>query len=611
MDRTIYQIFRASVDNNPGRTALLHKKDKQYQGITYAELKEAVDAVGAGLEKLGINKGDSVAIMSYNRPEWAIADLAVLKLGGIVVPIYHMPGHQLPPNYVKYILNDARVKLIFVENDDLFSVIKEIRKETANLEQVIIFEHSKLEPVDIIRFEDLRKTEFKLDKITTLSPDETATIVYTSGTTGEPKGVMLTHKNIVSNALSAVKKYHLMPEDVVISYLPLGHMFERTCGYYAVLFGGGSIGYAENLSTVARDAEEIRPTILLAVPRVIEKVYNEAVKKIEGSSPFKKGLVASAIKNLNEYANRKYKKLKIGLGLKLKCGIYNTLVASKFKKLGGGRIRLIVTGGAPLSKQIAKTVYVLGFNIMEGYGLTETSPVVTGNAVEDNRLGTVGKPFDGVEVRIGKNDEILVRGPNVMVGYFNKPEETAKVIDQDGWFHTGDQGKFDEHGNLVITGRIKELIVTSGGKKVAPAHIEAKITISPYIEQVVLYGDKRHYLVALVVPNREAIERYAQKNNILYDNYPELLTKNEIKEVIKREITGATLDLASYEKVKVFALLAEGFSVENGMMTATLKLKKTKVFEKYADLIELMYGEKTTGRDFLTITRIQSPGRGY
>lgn len=589
MDKTIYKTFRDSVEKNRDRIALMYRKEGKYQGMTYSSLLNSIDSVAASIQKLGVTKGDTVAILSYNRPEWAIADMAVLKLGGIVVPIYHMPGHRLPSANVKYILNDAYVKMIFVENSDLFSVIEQIKDETPSLKNVILFDYPKAGEKDFLKFNDLKKAEHRTtEEIATITGDDIATIVYTSGTTGEPKGVMLSHNNIICNAFSAIKKCHFTSDDVVISYLPLAHILERACGYYTVLFAGGTIGYAEDLTTVARDAEEIHPTVLLVVPRIVEKAFNMAVEKVEGSSPFKRGLVASAIKNLNELANLKYKKKKIPLWLKLKCSIYYKLVASKFRSLGGGRIRLIVSGAAPLNRQIAKILYVFGFNIVEGYGLTETV-VVSCNTIEDNRLGTVGKPFDDVEIKIGENDEILVRGPNVMKGYYNKPEETAKAIDKDGWFHTGDQGKFDEYNNLVITGRIKEIIVTSGGKKIAPAPIEAKISISRYIEQVMLYGDKRHYLVALVVPNPQSIEQFAAEKSIPYNTYSTLLTKEEIKELIRHEIENATFDLPSYERIKVFALLEEGFTVENGMLTLSQKLKRKNVVEKYSNLIESMY----------------------
>jgi long-chain acyl-CoA synthetase len=287
--------------------------------------------------------------------------------------------------------------------------------------------------------------------------------------------------------------------------------------------------------------------------------------------------------------------MRVPLGLKAKCSIFNTLIASKFRNIAGGRLRLIASGGAPLDQRIAKVLHVLGINIMEGYGLTETSPIVCCHTLEDRKLGTVGKPLDGVEVAIGEKDEILVKGPNVMKGYLNKPEETGGAMDKDGWFHTGDKGRFDADGNLLITGRIKELIVTSYGKKIAPAPIEARMTKSRYIAQAVLHGDKRKYLVALVVPCRESIQCYARDRAIFCDNYSILLEHNEIKKLIDREIEGATADLASYEKVRAFALLSEEFSVENDLLTPTLKLRKGKIMERYQDVINALYDQVERG----------------
>ncbi len=593
MYKTVYETFHDSVVRYPDRIALKYKDQGIYRSITYKELSTFVDAVAAEMHSMGIRPGDAVAIMSYNRPEWAMTDLAILKLGAIVVPIYHMPGHILPPASVKYILNDSEAKLIFVENRELLSIVEQILPETPSIQRIVIFDHEGKTDKKTISFADMKTSGKRLDAaMTGISPNDLATIVYTSGTTGEPKGVMLTHTNIVSNTDIAIKKFNFTPDDVVISYLPIGHMLERTCGYYSVLFAGGSIGYAQDLTTVVDDAEEIRPTILLAVPRVIEKAYNSGVAKITGSSRFMQMLVMSAIKALNERANRIYKKQKVSLGLAMKCAVYKKLVASKFKKLGGGRIRAIVVGGAPLNRQIAKIVYVLGFNIIEGYGLTETAPVVSSNTVEDNILGTVGRPFDSIEVKIGENDEILVRGPNVMKGYYHKPEETAKVLDPDGWLHTGDQGKFDEHGHLVITGRIKELIVTSGGKKIPPAPIEARITFSPFIEQAVVWGENKQYLVALIIPSREAIEKRAKEHGIEFKRYGELLENDAIKTLLKKEIESAIADLPSYEKPKACILLEESLTVEHGMLTQTLKLKRNRIQEAYQNLYEMMYKDK-------------------
>jgi long-chain acyl-CoA synthetase len=590
MSTTIYSKFVESVAKNKDRVALKYRKDGEYVPITYGELGDKVNAVAASMRKLGMRKGDAAVIASYNRPEWAIADLAILKLGGVVVPVYHMPGHLLPAGYFKYVLNDAKVKFIVVEDKEIYAVATQIKSEVPSLEHIVLIESTGVEDPGCVRFDDLLKTEpSAVDEPVDISEDDVATIVYTSGTTGEPKGVMLTHKNIVSNAASAVKRCKFTSDDVVISYLPLGHMFERTCSHFSVLFEGGSIGYAEDLLTVARDAEKVRPTVLLAVPRIIEKAYSIAVERVEGSSPFKRGLVLSAVKNLNEYANRKYKKMSIPLWLSFKKNIYDALVAKKFRSLGGGRIRLIVSGAAPLSRQLAKILYIMGFNIVEGYGLTEASPVVAVSAVEDNIIGTVGRPIDQVEVQMGENSEILVRGPNVMKGYLNKPKETAAAIDQDGWLHTGDQGKFDEHGNLIITGRIKEIIVTASGKNITPTAVESKISGSRFVEHAMVHGDNRKYLVALVVPFQDAIEQFAKANRVAYDSYAHLLGKEAIKDVVKQEISKAMTELASYEQIKAFALITEPFTVANALLTPSLKIRRKKIAEKYVDLIEDMY----------------------
>lgn len=588
--KTIYAKFMDSAKKNSDRIAMKYKKEGQFIPITYSELAKTVDAVAASMSKLGIKQGDKVAIASYNRPEWAIADLATLKLGAIVVPIYHIPGHLLPASYVKYVLNDAGVKLIFVEEEETYSLVEQIKPETPSLQHIVLIEHAGAKEKPHITFDDMKKAETPVtEKPADISAEDVATIVYTSGTTGDPKGVVLTHKNITTNASSAEERCRLTADDVIISYLPLAHMAERTCGYYTVLFGGGCIGYAEEPTTAGQDAEEIRPTLLLTVPRIMEKVYSKAIEKVEGSSPIRRRLVIAAIKNLNEYANRKYRKQRISLWLKLKRSIFDKLVASKFRKLGGGRIRLIVCGTAPLNRQIAKMVYILGFNIVEGYGLTETSPVVACNAIEDNTLGTVGRPIKGVDVRIGDNNEILVRGPNVMKGYHNRPEETARVIDKKGWLHTGDQGSFDKNGHLTITGRIKEIIVTAGGKNIAPTLVEGKITASRYVEHAMVFGDKKKYLAALVVPDRETIEQYAKAKNIGYDAYAQLLQKDEIKDVIKDGIREAMTDLQFYEQVKAFALIEESFTVPNGLLTPSFKIRRKKIAEKYADSLDDMY----------------------
>jgi long-chain acyl-CoA synthetase len=591
---TIFDFFRKAVVQHSGKVALMYKtSDDKYKGITYQELYDSVNQVARAIKNSGIKKGDKVAICSYNRPEWAITDLALQKLGAVVVPLYH----TLTCPAMEYMINDSESRLIFVENAELFAKIDSLRNRTASVFAMIVFDDRGIDAKkDFLKFSDLKKNAIELgedikEEYGAVSKDDDATIVYTSGTTGEPKGVVLSHHNIVSNVVSSLNRLKITPKDRFFSFLPLCHMFERTCGYYTPLFSGASIGYAKNLSTIAEDIRKIHPTMLLVVPGVIEKAYDKVVKEVQRSSPIKRKLVNSAIRILNEYVNLRYKKIPIPFGLKIRVRIYNIFVASKFRKIGGGRLRAVISGGAPLNGQIAKLFHILGFNIMEGYGLTELAPVACVNLIEDVRLGTVGKPLDGVEIKIGANEEILVRGANLMKGYFKKPEETAKVIDKEGWFHTGDQGKFDQDGNLIICGRIKEIIVTSNGKKIAPSPIEAEINSSIYISQTMLYGDNRKHISALIIPEKEFIESYAKERNIPFVKYDDLLENDEVKKLIATEIEKTNVNLSPYEKVKAFTLLTEGFTTENGMLTPTLKLRRNMIIEKYKNRIELVYAQ--------------------
>lgn len=589
---TIFESFSQSALKHSSKTALMYRKEGNYVGITYEELMDSVRTVAEGIKRLSIGKGDKVGIFSYNRPEWVIADLATLKIGAIVVPIYH----TLPSSRVRRIVNDSNTRLLFVENTSLLAVVKEIKDDCPILRNIVVFESS--EPIaghDILQFDSLRHEKCKSiasEESPDVSANDVATIVYTSGSMGEPKGVILTHKNITSNAFSVIRKFRVTSEDIFLSFLPLCHMFERTCAYYATLFAGGTIAYVKDMSAVAEDIREVRPTILITVPRLIEKVYESVEKRVSQGLFIRRGFVSLAVKRLNHYANLKHRGAKIPLFLRIRRPLYDVLVASKFRKIAGGRLRALACGGAPLDRKISKLLYILGFNIVEAYGLTEASPAVCSNTVEENELGTVGKPLDDVEVAIGENDEILVKGSNVMVGYLNKPEETAKVIDEDGWLHTGDKGRFDEKGNLIITGRIKEIIVTSYGKNIVPTPIEMEIARNRYIDQVMLCGDKRKHIAALIVPSKESVVSYAKERGVPFDNYHSLLQREEIRGLITAEIERSSVELAPYEKIKTFTLLPEPFTVENEMLTPILKLRRAKIVRKYGELIDQMYEGK-------------------
>jgi long-chain acyl-CoA synthetase len=594
---TIPGIVRETADLYPDRTAVMHKDASgRYRQITYGQLVDLAGHVAGALKNQGIGPGDRVAICSYNGPDWVVADLAALSLGAIVVPIYP----TLSPALIAHILRDSRTKLVFVEDARLFSIVEGVRSEVPGLGPIVVFEVDSMEgELRFLRF-SVMKTQGprpSCDKFEpAVSPESTATIVYTSGTTGDPKGVVLTHANIVTNALANIARFRVTQDDVYLSFLPLCHMLERTAGCYTTLFAGATMAYAGSPATIVEDVQVIRPTTMVVVPRIVEKIYEAVQRKVMEGSPIRRGMVINAVKVLNRRVNLEYRGLPVPVLLRLKSYFYDKFAAARLRAIAGGRLRFIISGGAPLDRKMAKTLWVLGFKILQGYGLTEMSPAVATTTLEDNCLGTVGKPYPGVEVKIGEADEILVRGPNLMRGYYNKPEATAEAIDRDGWFHTGDQGRFDQRGNLVITGRLKEIIVTSYGKNVAPVPVEARLAESPYIDQVMLCGDRRKYITALVVPSKPAITRFAGEAGIKSESYEALLKHARVRELVAAEIERATVDCAPYEKVKGFLLLSEGFTTENDLLTPTMKLRRARIEQRYAALVAALYAEAGTGR---------------
>ncbi len=598
MKGNIYAAFLEVSQRFPDRPALMHKVNGKFQTITYRRLSRLVDETADGLVAAGVKPGMAVGIYSYNRPEWVIADLATIKIGAVVVPIYH----TLPPGTVGYIIQDARVSHLFIESPELIKNIHPLLPELKGLQLIITFFDQfpgTFNGKPFISLSDLRdngvcwrRNSPSVNTFHPAPPDELVTICYTSGTTGEPKGAMLTHRNILSNVQAAIERFSITENDLLVSFLPLCHMFERTCGYYTMLLAGAAIAYAESVQTIREDVARVKPTLLIVVPRVLEKVYNAVQEKILTGSPLQRKLMTATIKTANRCAILHNQKRKVPFFLALKHRLLDLLVVRKLRKLGGGRIRLIVSGGAPLERKLARTIRNLGFNLLEGYGLTETAPVVCAAVPGEEKVGTVGKPFPGIEVKIGPDDEILVRGPNVMKGYLNKPEETSRVIDAEGWFHTGDQGRFDADGNLIITGRIKELIVNSYGKNIPPVPIEQALLNSKFIEQAFVYGDRRPYLVALIVPARLTLEDYARKEKIPFNQFTDLLTNPQIIQLFRNEIDHCLTPFATYEQVRRFRLIPEPFTVENGLLTPTLKVRRIQVAVAYQELIEAMYQEE-------------------
>jgi long-chain acyl-CoA synthetase len=570
----------------------MYRRGARYVGASYSDLVRAVESARSDLAARGVGRGDVVGILSPNRPEWIIADLAILSLGAVVVPIYH----TLPEDQLGYIVTDSGMKMLLSGDAGLLRTRAEsVQRATGCPDEIVSLDDPAFGLAGAGGQPPGAGAPCGPAPAADVGPSDPATIVYTSGTTGEPKGVVLTHGNIVSNARSLISRYGITENDSALSYLPLAHMFERTCGHYVFLFAGGTIAYAQGLGTVGEDVAAVRPTVLIAVPRVLERAYETAVARIERGPWIGRGVIHRAFALLNECSNRRYRGERAPIWLKLRCRMYDRLIASRFRRVGGGRLRLIVSGGAPLDRRIGKILRVLGFGVVEGYGLTETSPVVSCGSVEGHRLGTVGKPLDGVEVRIADDGEILVRGPNVMKGYLGKPDETARVLGEGGWLHTGDLGKFDEDGNLVVTGRSKEIIVTSYGKNVAPAAVEERIARSPYVSQAVVFGDNMKSLVALIVPAREAIERFAREKGLRWTSYDTLLADSVITGLLGDEIKRANAEAPSYERVAGFELLAEPFSEESGTLTPTLKIRRKKVAETCTELIQGLY-DKLEGR---------------
>jgi long-chain acyl-CoA synthetase len=584
-------MFEQSVQQYGSKPALAHKpKGGTYQDISYTQLGESVDAFSKGLSTLGVQKDDRVALLSENRPEWAITDFGSLKAGAVTVPMFP----TLTAAQVSYILNDSGAKVICVSTEAQLKKMLSIRDAVPTLEHIILFDASENEtPEGIIQFEDVcgNAEESTSDASSDANEDDIATIIYTSGTTGNPKGVMLTHVNFISNLHACKSLIDVGETDALLSFLPLSHVFERLGGHYVPLLSGAKVAYAESTFTVARNMQEVSPTMMLSVPRLYETMHDRILGAVQAGSPLKQKIfhwgvsVGSAVSSAIQQGKNP------SAILQLKQSIADKLVFAKLKAATGGRLRFFVSGGAALPQAIAEFFHAAGILILEGYGLTETAPVISMNHPEKWKFGTVGVPVPGVEVKIAEDGEILTRGPHVMKGYFNNEAETAEVIDADRWFHTGDIGIIDVDGFVKITDRKKNIIVLSNGKNVAPQPIESELVQSPFISQIMLIGNERKNLAALIVPNFDALKAWASENNIETTEIPEMLETREVQQLIQGEIRSRLTDFADFEQVRRFTLLEKEFSQEADEMTPTLKLKRNVIIEKYGNVIDGMYPE--------------------
>ncbi len=593
---TLTQLFFDAVDKHDKPNALQHKVNGAYKPISSRAVAERVRRAGLGLTELGVAPGDRVGIMSENRPEWAIADYACLTTSLTDVPLYP----NLPPEQAAYILRDAGAVAIFVSDAAQAAKIAQCRGSLPALKHVVTFAADRHAGADLTLGEleargatvdtDARRAAYR-ERARAVRPDDVATLIYTSGTTGEPKGVMLTHDNLFSNVMASATAIPFEATgDIGLSFLPLSHIFERMAGHYLMFHVGCSIAYAESMDTVPIDMQTVRPTLVLSVPRLYEKMYARVLENALAGGAVKKRIFYWARGVADRWAD-----VTLAGGtpkglLALQYRVAQKLVFSKLQARTGGRLRYFVSGGAPLAPEINKFFYAAGLVILEGYGLTETSPVIAVNTPSNFRIGTVGLPIKGVDVMIASDGEILTRGPHVMKGYYNKPDATREAIDADGWFHSGDIGEVRE-GFLAITDRKKDIIVTAGGKNIAPQPIENLIKTNKYVSQAVVIGDKRKFPAVLVVPNWDNVEKYAKNKNIIWTDRRQLLEMPTIRAKMDKEVFGQLEGLAKYERPKKVALLEHDFSIERGELTPTLKVKRRVIDKTYKSVIDALYVE--------------------
>jgi long-chain acyl-CoA synthetase len=593
---TLNALFFDAIERHDKPDALLYKMDGSYRSMSSRELATRVRRVALGLQDIGIARGERVAILSENRTEWAIVDLAALTAGFSDVPIYAtLPGEQIP-----YLINDSGAVAVFTSTPEQSAKIAQIRGQCRSLRHVVGFADTKQAGEDYT-LDEIRARGEALDneqrsrayrqQAESVRPDDAATIIYTSGTTGEPKGVLLTHDNLYSNVYAAAAAVPFEGNDTCLSFLPLSHSFERTAGHYLMLHTGTTIAYAESIDTVPVNMQEVHPTLVLSVPRLYEKMYARVLENALSGGALKKQIFFWARGIADQWASEKLAGRQPRGVLAWKYGIAQKLVFAKLKARTGGRLRYFVSGGAPLAPEINMFFYAAGLTILEGYGLTETSPVISVNTPANFRIGTVGKPVPGIEVKISPDGEILSRGPHIMKEYYNKPEATREAIDADKWLHTGDVGVLED-GFLRITDRIKDLIVTAGGKKIAPQPIENKIKSNKYVSQAVIIGDKRNYVVLLIVPNWDRVEKWAARRNIIWTDRKQLMAMPAIRAKIEKEVFGHLEGLARFEMPKKLALIEHDFSIERGELTPTLKVKRRVIEKTYKNVIDELYQEE-------------------
>jgi len=592
---TLARMFWDRVERSVSSPAQQFKQGGTWHTLAWREVGDIVRDVATGLIALGRKKGEAVGILSASRAEWVQADFAIFSAGCVTIPVY--PTY--PPDLIQYIVNDAGVKTLIVEDPGQLAKVLEVQGKMEGLEQIVVIQgYEGKEPSPrIFTWEALRRLgrenreKFKSElasRVADTRPDDIATIVYTSGTTGPPKGVVQTHGNHLAALGSAAETTSIHEGDVHLLFLPLAHSFARLESFLGV-HRGLTTAFAENIDKLRENLPETRPHFLCSVPRVFEKVYAGALAKAESGSPLKKKIFHWALGVGKQVSQLKQAKKPVPAGLKLKYRLAHKLVFSKMHAALGGRLRFAVSGGAPLSREIAEFFHAAGILILEGYGLTETCPVLSNNQEDNFKFGSVGLPIPGVEIKIAPDGEILGRGKNIAQGYFKKPEATAEVFLAGGWFATGDIGRIDEDGFLFITDRKKDLIVTAGGMNIAPQNIENLLKGDPFISQAMVHGDKRPYPVALLTVNPDELIKFAKEQGILITDPAALVKHPKVVERVSRIVENKNTELQSYAKIKKFAILPGDFTVDNGLLTPTLKVKRKVITEKNRELLDSLY----------------------
>ena len=589
--------IRNKVLQYQGENSIFYKDNKlnAWVGISWTDFGDKIQNLSKALLNYGIKEHQNIAIFAENMPDWIIADIAIMSIRGVTVPIYATNSK----NEVEYIVNDAEINLVFVGGQAEYDKALQISKTNSNLKYIIsLCEDIKIENNEnsihlndflVLKMNETIETELQKRYYECESTD-LASIIYTSGTTGEPKGVMLDHTNFMQSLVAHDFELDVSEKDSSLSFLPLSHIYERSWVFFC-LHRGIKVYFNQNPKLIAEVLKEVKPTVMCTVPRIFEKIYAAIQDKRKEASPTKMKLASWALGIGNAYFN-KYQRndIKVPLALKLKHKIADKLVLSKLREVFGGRIKFMPCGGAPLAPDMVSFFHSFGLNIKCGYGLTETTATVSLFGYKHFEFNSAGKAIHGTQIKIGENDEILVKGPSLMKGYYKKPKETAEVF-EDGWFKTGDAGKMDEKGNLIITDRIKDLMKTSGGKYIAPQKLELALINDAFIEQISVIGDQQKYVTALAVPSFENLKKYAIEHKIAYEDIEELINQSQIKEMFEKRIEALQKDFSVFEKIKKFSLLPKEFSIEAGEITATLKLKRKVIQKKYKGIIDKMYNE--------------------